>query len=183
MSVEDERVQGGNAQPESVEYETFDESPSTTGLALTVVPATVAALAIAAAPLAAVVAVLGVVVLTAGVRNASRPTVTGGAIVLFGGVLLAGVVGVSVPLVLVGAGATIVAWDAGTNAISVGRQLGAAAETRRLEVVHTLATAVVAAVVGVVAYGAFWLARGDQPTAAVALLLLAAVLFSYLLDG
>ena len=172
-----------SVEDRSVDYETFDESPSATGLALTVVPAALAVLASATAPLAAALAIIGVVVLTAGVRNASRTFVTAGAIVLFGGVLVGGTTGVPVPFVLVGAAAAIVAWDAGTNAISVGRQLGSAAETRRLEVVHTLATAAVAVAVGTVGYGAFRLAAGDQPTAAVALLLLAALLFSYLLDS
>lgn len=167
----------------SVEYESFDESPSVTGLTLTVVPAIVAVLASTSSPMASIVGILGVVVLTAGVRNASRKLLTFGVIVLFGAVLVAGASAAPLAFVLVGAGATIVAWDAGTNAITVGRQLGAAAETRRLEVVHSLVTAAVATAVGAVGYGAFWLTNGGQSTAAVALLLLAALLFSYLLDS
>lgn len=167
----------------SVDYETFDDSPSPTGLALTVVPAVVAALASATFLPAAAVALLAVLVLTVGVRNASRRLVTLGAVVLFGAVLVAGATDAPLPFVLVGAGATVVAWDAGTNAITVGRQLGAAAETRRLEIVHALATTGVAVVVGGIGYGAFRLATGGQPTAGVALLLLAALLFSYLFDS
>lgn len=166
----------------SVEYEPFDASPSPTGLVLTVVPAVVAVLASAAFLPAALVGILGVVVVTAGVRNASRTLVTVGTVVLFGAVLVAGAADAPVPFVLVGAGATVVAWDAGTNAIAVGNQLGSVAETRRLEAVHALATAGVAAVVGGVGYGAFRLTSGGQSTAAVALLLLAALLLSYLLD-
>lgn len=167
----------------SVEYERFDESPTATGIALTVIPAVVAVLASAASLPAALVCVLGVVALLAGVRNASRRFVTAGAIVLFVGVLVAGATAARAPFVLVGAGATVIAWDAGTNAISIGNQLGSAAETRRLAVVHTLATTAVAAVVGAVSYGTYWLASGGQPTVAVALMLLAALLFSYLLDN
>jgi hypothetical protein len=167
----------------TVDYETFDRSPSPTGLALTVVPAVVAALASAMFLPAAAVALLAVLVLTVGVRNASRRLLTLGAVVLFGAVLLAGATEAPTAFVLAGAGATVVAWDAGTNAVTVGRQLGAAADTRRLEVVHALATTGVAAVVGIVGFGAFRLASGGQPTVGVALLLLAALLFSYLLDS
>jgi len=167
----------------NVDYETFDDSPSPTGLVLTVVPAVVVALASATFLPAAAVALLAVLVLTVGVRNASRSLVTLGAVVLFGAVLVAGASDAPLPFVLIGAGATVVAWDAGTNAITVGRQIGAAAETRRLQLVHSLATTGVAAVVGAVGYGAFRLASGGQPTAGVALLLLAVLLFSYLLDG
>lgn len=166
----------------SVDYQTFDDSPSPTGLALTVVPAIIAALASATFLPAAAVALLAVLVVTVGVRNGSRRLVTLGAVVLFGAVLLAGASDAPLAFVLVGAGATVVAWDAGTNAISVGRQLGAAAETRRLEIVHALATTGVAVVVGGVGYAAFRLSTGGQPTTGVALLLLAALLFSYLLD-
>lgn len=166
----------------TVEYEAFDASASPTGLALTLVPGVVAVLASAAFLPAAVVGSVGVVAMTAGVRNASRKLLTVGAVVLFGAALVAGAAEVPVPFVLVGAGAAVVAWDAGTNAVSVGTQLGAAADTRRIEVLHVLSTAGVATAVGAVGYGAFRLASGGQPTAAVALLSLAALLISYVLD-
>lgn len=163
-------------------YETFDESASATGLALTAVAASVALVAASLTTALALVGVVGVAAATAGVYLQSRRLVTVGTVVLFGVVLLAGTTGGPLALVVLGAGATVVAWDAGTNAISVGRQLGAAAATSRIEVAHTLASSAYAVLVGGVVYAAYGLARGGQPTLAVALSLVAAVLFAVLLD-
>jgi len=146
-----------------------------------VVPAVVAALASAMFLPAAAVA-LAVLVLTVG-ANASRRLLTLGAVVLFGAVLLAGATEAPTAFVLAGAGATVVAWDAGTNAVTVGRQFRRRGRHPPAGGRPRLATTGVAAVVGIVGFGAFRLASGGQPTVGVALLLLAALLFSYLLDS
>lgn len=160
----------------------FDPSPSATGQGLTAAFGTAAVLAAASRPVAAAVAVIGVVAAVAGVRRASQRLVTAGALLAFAGVLLAGVRGAPPPVTLAGAAAVAVAWDVGTNAVAVGRQLGAGAATARIEVVHALASALFATVVGAGALAAFRLARGDAPTVAVAALFGAAVLFAWLLD-
>jgi len=148
----------------TVDYETFDRSPSPTGLALTVVPVVVAA-ALASAMLSPpAVALLAVLVLTVGVYG-TRPAD-------------------SSPWAPSSSSARCSSpaqprprprssWPARARPSSPGTpgrtpsqsaDVGAAADTRRLEVVHALATTGVAAVVGIVGFGAFRLASGGQPT-------------------
>lgn len=166
----------------SAGFERFDETPSRLGIVVAFVPAAIAVVVAATTPLALAASALGAAVVLAGVRTGSRDVVTVGTIALFGGALLAGVQGASILQVTVGAAAAVVAWDAGTNAIGVARQLGARADAASVLIVHTLATAVVAILIGVFALGVFWVSRGGEPTTAVAMLLLAAVLFIVLLD-
>ena len=166
----------------SAAYAPFDDTPSRTGVLLALVPATLAVAASATVPSSAVATALGALVLLGGIRLGSRKLVTVGTIALFGGVLLAGALGGSVLLVSVGACATLIAWDAGTNAIGVANQLGTEAATGRLLLAHTLATTLVGAVVTVAAVAVYWSTRGGEPTAAVVLLLVAALAFVWLLD-
>jgi hypothetical protein len=85
----------------------------------------------------------------------SRQLVTLGAIFLFGGVVLSGVV-YEASLRLVGAVVTmLLAWDAGEQAISLGEQVGRYADMRSVELVHLVgstATGVVAIVVAAATY-------------------------------
>lgn len=166
----------------NVTFDRFDDDPSRAGLLLTLVPTAVAVAASAAVPSGLLVAAVAAVVLVSGVRVGSRTVVTVGTIAIFVAVLLTGVQGASTLRVTVGAAATIVAWDAGTNAIGVARQLGARADATDVLVVHTLATTLLAVAVGAGAVAVYWLGRGGEPTTAVALLLLAALLFVLLLD-
>lgn len=166
----------------SVAFERFDETPSRVGLAVTMFPAALAVAAAATTPGGLVVSAIGAVVVVGGVGTGSRTVVTVGTIALFGGVLLAGVGGASILQVCLGAAAAIVAWDAGTNALGVAGQLGADAATTRLLIVHTFATSIVALAISVGALAIYWLSRGGEPTTAVALLLLATLVFVLLLD-
>lgn len=160
----------------------FDRSPSAVGTGLTALFGTVAVLSATTVPSAALLALLGVGVTLAGLRRESRPLVTAGTLVVFGGVLIAGVADAPVVLVLVGAGAAVVAFDVGTNALTIGRRLGASASTSGIEVVHAVTSALFATVVGALAFGVYRVGRGDLPTASVALLLVAALCFGWLLD-
>lgn len=166
----------------SAETETvFDRAPSLS-VWITAVAALVAVLVSGVTTEAAALGLLGLVAMPVGVSRGSRTVHTLGAVALFAGVLLAGSSGAGPAVVLVATAATVVAWDAGENAIGLGRQLGSAAETRRAELTHVGATTAVAAAVGALAYGTYRLARSGQPTMAVVLLLLAALLFAFLLD-
>lgn len=166
----------------SVGYQEFDDTPARVGLLLTIAPAAIAVAAAASTPPSLLVGAIGAVVAVAGVRAGSRGVVTIGAIGVFGGVVLAGVEGASILQVSVGAAAAIVAWDAGTNAVGVARQIGSAADTTRILVVHTVATSLVAAVIGVGGVAVYSFTRGGEPTSAVVLLLIAALAFVWLLD-
>lgn len=119
-------------------------------------------------------AVGGVALLGWGVYSGSRKFVSGGAFVLFLGVLLGSLGGTPLALLpLLGAAGSVVAWDVGENAISVGRQLGSESDTRRAELFHAGASAAVGltgALVGFVVYRIAW---GGQPLLALVALLVA----------
>lgn len=161
---------------------TFEATPNRGAVWLTGIAALIAVGAVSVSLPAAAVGLAGTIGMVVGVSRGSRRVHTFGAMTLFGGVLLAGLGGAPPVIVVAGAAATVVAWDAGENAISLGTQLGSAADTSRAAVVHVGATATVAVVVAVVAVLSFRMARRGQPTLASLLLLVAAVLFIWLLD-
>lgn len=91
---------------------------------------------------------LGLMALLAGllpIRSGwERAFVTTGAALLFVGVVTSGVVRGAALLSLLGAGiASVVAWDLGDQAISLGRQVGRGAKTYRAELTHAGATSIV----------------------------------------
>ncbi|MGM0590815.1 MAG: DUF7519 family protein [Halobacteriota archaeon] len=121
---------------------------------------------------------VGFLVVAFGLLDGRRWAVTVGACGLFAGVVAAGVEGSPVVVVLVGVVATVVAWDAGHTAITVGRQLGRAADTARVEAVHATSTVLVGATTAGIGYGLFQTASSGQPPLALVLLLLAALLLA-----
>lgn len=101
---------------------------------------------------------LGLVVLVAGLvpvrAGWERALVTTGAALLFVGVVTSGVVrGASRPALLVAGIASVLAWDLGEQAISLGGQVGRGARTRRAELVHGGGTLVAGAGILVAALG------------------------------
>lgn len=162
----------------------IDRSPTRLGSGLAL-GAGLVALA-AAGPYSAasgLAATLGVVLLVAAARVGDRRLVSVGAVALLGGVLVAGVAGASTGSLLVGVGATVFAWDAGGTSIDLGAQLGRAADTRRLEIVHAAASAGVATASAAVGYAVFLVMAGGQPVTALLLLLLAGALLVAALDA
>lgn len=134
------------------------------------------------APGALGVGALGVLMLAAGLVRGRDAAVTLGAAGLVAGAVVAGVRGAPAAPVLVAVTASVVAWDAGGTATSVGRQLGRAADTRRVEAVHAGASIAVGAVTAAVGYAVFQTATGGQPAAALVFALLAAALLVVALD-
>lgn len=128
------------------------------------------------------VGTLGLLVLAVGLVRGRDAAVTLGATGLFVGGVVAGVRGAPAVPVLVAVTASVVAWDAGGTATGVGRQLGRAAETRRLEAVHAGASLAVGAVTAGAGYAVFRTATGGQPAAALLFALLAAALLVVALD-
>jgi len=124
----------------------------------------------------------GLVLLAAGVARGSTAAVTLGAFGLFVGAIVAGVRGAPVVPVLISATATVLAWDIGGYAVSIGRQLGRDADTARIEAVHATASAGVGTVTAGVGYGLFRAATGGQPVTALLFLVVAAVLLIGALD-
>lgn len=166
----------------STEIESFDPRPGTVSVVLTVAPAVLAAVASAATLPSTAAGLTGVILLPIGVQRGSRLLHRLGTAGLFAGVLLAGAAGAPPITMLIAAGAAVVAWDAGEHGIGLGEQLGSAAAMARTQVTHTGATAAVGTAVAVVGYFVYQIASSGQPTTAVVLLLVAALLFTFLLD-
>lgn len=160
----------------------FDATPSSTAVWTTAVAALVAVALLSVSASTTLAGLAGLALMPTGVRRGSRRLHTFGAAALFAGVLLAGSAGAPTVFVLAATGATVVAWDAGANGIGLGTQLGRRAATGRSQLAHVAATAIVAVLVGAAGYAVFRIARTGQPTSAVVLLLLAALLFTWLLD-
>jgi len=154
----------------------FDDGPAYLSAGLALALAGVATLGLLTASATGLVAgVVAVALLAPGVTLGERRLVDGGAAALLLGVAAAGIEGAPPVSLVVAAVATVAAWDAGENAISVGEQLGRAADTRRAELVHAGATLGLAAGTGALGVAAFTFTTSSQPTATVATLVVAVI--------
>ena len=118
---------------------------------------------------------LGAAVVAVGLWRGDRRLLTAGCGALFCAALVTGLSGVAPARVVLSVGATLVAWDVGEHAITVGEQLGRRATTWRLELLHAAGTLAVATVgVGVVSL-LFVLGGGGQPLVALLCLLVGVV--------
>jgi len=146
-----------------------------TGLAggLALVPA-------AAGPTAAVAALPGLAGLVAGVSRGNRRLVRAGAVGLYAGVLLAGVLGAPVMLLALGTVGAVVAWDGAEQAVDLGRHPGSA-DAARPVLVHAAITAGVAALVAVGSYLLYRLGAVPAPTVVVVVLLVGGLLLHHVL--
>lgn len=122
------------------------------------------------------VGTMGVLLLIIGLVRGANAAVTTGAFGLFVGGIIAGVQSAPVVPVLISVTFSVLAWDVGGNAISIGKQLGRDADTRRIETVHLTASGVVGVVTVGVSYGLYQTGTGEQPVTALFFLLIAAVL-------
>ena len=125
---------------------------------------------------AAIASFFGLGLLLGGLLMPRPGLITGGAAVLGVGVLLAGLHGASGLLVGVGLVGVVVAWDVSHNALSHGRQVGRDAATALPEALHAAASAVVGMLAVAVGYGIYRATTAGQPSTAVALFTLGAVL-------
>jgi len=127
------------------------------------------------ATLAAGLAVLGLVVLLAGLFVGTHRLTTAGCAGLFVGAVVGGVEGAPVLVTLVGVTGSMLAWDFAGYAIDLGVQLGHDVDAARLELVHAAGSLGVGVGVGGVGFLVYLAAAGGQPVSAVFVLLLAAV--------
>lgn len=119
---------------------------------------------------------VGLLLLAVGIVRGANSAVTLGAFGLFVGGIIAGVQSAPVVPILISVTFSVLAWDVGASAISIGNQLGRDADTRRIEAVHMTASGVVGVVTAGVGYGLYQTGTGEQPVAALVFLLIAAVL-------
>lgn len=155
---------------------TFEAGPSGLGRGLTVIAGLLASVSLAPVLPAIGVGMVATATLAYALREGSERLLGAGVATLVVALLLGGVLGTPAELLVIAAGATVLAWDVGDNALGVGEQLGRNARTDRLELVHAAASLAVAVVGSAVAYGVFRLAGGGRPVLAVVLLLLGATI-------
>ncbi|WP_435335150.1 DUF7519 family protein [Haloarchaeobius sp. TZWWS8] len=159
-----------------------DRRPARLSALVTLGAGALAALAAAlTASVGALGAAVGMAALAVGVVLGSQRLVHLGAAGLFGGLVFAGATGggpAAELLLLVGTTASVLAWDVGQNAISIGQQLGREAETTRAELAHVAGSTVVGALTAGVAYGVYVVSTGGKPLPALALLLVAVVILT-----
>ena len=106
----------------------------------------------------------------------SQRFVSAGTALVFVAVLLGGVLGNPAELVLLATLATIVAFDLGQNAFSVGAQLSDETDTRRGELVHAATTVAIGTLASAGVYAVYLVSASGQAVATLAFLLLGAVL-------
>lgn len=157
-----------------VEPTEIDHSPAKLSAGAAIVAAIVAALTSAPfALLSLPVGIAGAGAVAAGLLVAENRTwVSIGVGALFLCVLISGGFGTPVELLLVSTVATVLAWDLGHNAISLGEQMGRHARTQRSEVTHAAFTTLVAMLAAGFGYGLFATVGGGRPVAALSMLLL-----------
>jgi hypothetical protein len=155
----------------------IDNSPTKISSYGAIVAAFVAALTSAPfALLALPLGLGGVGIVAAGVfLRYNRTWVTLGAASLFLSVIISGGFGAPVEFLLVSTIGTMLAWDLGQNAISLGEQMGRHTNTRRNEVIHASFNTVVAMLAMGVGYGIYSVASGGQPVAALTMLLFGSI--------
>lgn len=157
--------------------DTLDRGPTRFSLVVSVLVAAVTAVAVGRySPGALALAGAGVVVLVGGLVAHRHGGVLVGTLGLFVGVTVAGTAGAPVPVVVAGVAGTMIAWDAGDNALGLGSQAGRRSRSVRNEAVHLAGTVAVVALTAGVGYGVFRVATGGQPVTALVLLLLAGAL-------
>lgn len=160
----------------------FEPTAPALGVLAAVLAAAVAVVATGFGPPGGPLAAIGAVVLLVGVVRRVRRFLVAGAATTFVGALAAGLSGASPAAVLVGAAASVLAWDLGEHALGLGAHVGDRADSRRAVLVHAGASTAFFATVVAVAYAVYRLARGGNAGPAVVLLAGAAALFAYLVD-
>ena len=154
----------------------IDRSPTYLSGTLALLAGAVTVLLSAVAPVAVAVGLAGLLALGLGLWLGRQAPVTVGAGLLVVGVLAAGVSGASLVATPLGVMTALLAFDLGTTALGLGRQLGRATPTAEVELLHAAASTAVGLSVLIAALVVHGVATGGQPVEAV-FGLLVAVLF------
>lgn len=162
---------------ETVRAVEVTHSPATVSSVLAVVAAVLAVVASATSLLAMAVGAFGLIGVVAGLFGfESERAVAVGTGIVFVGVVVSGVFGNTLPLLVLGSLATVLSFDFGQNAFSVGSQLSDQTDTIRGEVVHAAASVVVGILIVGVAYGVYAVAIDGLSYGALAFLLFGGLL-------
>lgn len=124
----------------------------------------------------------GFVLLGLSLVRGTTVNVTTGAFLLLSAAIMAGVQNAPVLPVLVSVVFTVVAWDTGGSAISIGEQLGREARTLRIEIVQITMSITVGTLAAVTGYAIYHFGASGQPVTAVIFFLIGAILLIATLD-
>lgn len=153
-----------------------DTRPPTLAVVVSLAAAAVGTLSvIVAAPLGGAVTGLSIVGIAVGSLAGSDRVLSWAAAAGVVGIGLAAAFGAGPEPLLVAGVALALAWDVADHGLSVGRQVGRDARTRRNVAVHAGTTVLTGAFSAGVVYGSYVAASGGQPIAALALLLFGGV--------
>lgn len=155
----------------------IDTAPTTTSATAAIIAAIVAAFT--SAPFALIALPLGIggigMIAATLLRNGSRRLVSLGTASLFLSVVIAGGFGAPVEFLLLSTITTVLAWDFGQNAISLGEQMGRQTETQRNELIHASTSMIVGFVGGGLGYLIYLTSSGGHPVSALVLIVLGLV--------
>lgn len=141
---------------ETVSVVEVTHSPARASAIMATAAAVLAVLASGTSLLSMVVAAFGLIGVAAGLFAVdSERAMAIGTGILFLGVVLSGVLGNTTPMLVFGSLATILAFDLGENAFSVGNQLSAETDTTRGELVHAAASVAAGILIVGLAYGVY----------------------------
>jgi hypothetical protein len=155
-------------------------SPATVSSVIAAAAALLAVITSGTSVLALLIGVFGLVAVVGGlfVFDSERALLVGTAFV-FIGVVVSGIYGNSFALLVMGTFGSILAFDVGSNAFSVGRQLSDDTQTTRGEVVHASASLAVGVVIVGIGTLIFLVSLSELPVASIALLLFGALLLAW----
>lgn len=122
-----------------------------------------------------VVDIIGVVLLFIGVVRGSTRAFTIGTAMLFGGIVIAGMMGVAPLYYLLAAFLVATVWNVGQNGFSIAREVGHGVPTRRIELIHLIGSVVVLVAGVSIGYAVFLTATGGQPAIALVALLVGVI--------
>ncbi len=177
VGVGEEGVPEGGTDPQSdaTDVEEITRRPTRLSSLLAVVTSLLAALTSAAGGSTALgLAGLGVPVLVLALLRGYPRAIDLGGLLLLSGVTYAGYVGASIPVVLTGTVATVLAWDLANYAFSVGFQLGRETRTGRVESLHAAASTGVGVVVAAGGYALYLSGAEGLPVSTVVVMVLGA---------
>jgi hypothetical protein len=152
---------------------TYEYHPSTVGLGLTTAIGLVGA--VSTLLTGVWLGLVGVALAGSGVYRGSRGALGVGVLVLFGSVVVAGLLSAPAVALVVAMVGAVLAWDVGENAITVGEQFPETARTWRGELIHAIVSTIVVTVFAIGAFVVYTVSTGGYPLAAVALVVVGAL--------
>lgn len=118
---------------------------------------------------------IGIVLLVIGVVRGSSRLFTIGTAMLFGGVIIAGMLGMAPVFLVLAAFLVMITWDVGQNGFSIAEEVGHGIPTLRIELVHVVSSLIVFVIGVSIGYAVFLTATGGQPAIALIALLVGGI--------